>query len=94
MTAAELLARLARRPCTPVLRGSSPQDIREHREQFDRLYEERMRRRAEFDRALLLDAVAHYLSEDDPPYDDGSYTRKQEAQDALRAIVTEMRETP
>jgi hypothetical protein len=87
MTAAELLARLARRPCTPVLRGSSPQDIREHREQFDRLYEERMRRRAEFDRALLLDCWAAYANADD-------FSEGTELFRAISIICATIREEP
>lgn len=82
MTAAELLARLAQRPDKVAIRAGYAG------------YLEAKLARAEFDRALLLDAVELYFSEDAPPYDSVVQADRRAAENALRTIVTELRRAP
>ena len=86
MTAADLLARLAQRPPKP----RRPTALTTN--EWSR-YEGRVLKRAEFDRALLLDAVEAYLAE---CYKPGDLHNPQitEAEHALHTIVATLRESP
>ena len=83
MTSAELLARLAQRP-EPCDGSWAPQAAQQYK-----------RMRAEFDRALLLDAASAYLDDQGQPLgDDADILESIALGEALETIIATIRSNP